>query len=483
MKKGFAILLILAMLAFCAGCQSTRVKSDDHQTIDIQFYGQTIPWNAQYIRTNGGFEASGAYPSVKIIYSAQELNEYYNTWHEIFDLERKEKVYSDTTMGFLDACDQYDEAFFEKNYLIFVLWEEGSGSVSHKVKSVQQTVDHKISISIDRIEPEVGTCDMAEWHIILELSQDARVESPGDVLVYFDDTLFWNGSAVEPPKPEPAFKTPPKGILTTPEGDIALTLGGHSWNVQNSDGTVTSTIADQAGRPLPKDSLKPVTIDSKHAETVYLPVPGSTVYEPTNALGYSIKFSWDAMPSRVTVTCWPDTVWKDSGVQGEEIPFDLNGGPFYAKQGGYVYEFAVTWDDTGLGYYGTANYYVYIIGGADHTHQTAETAQMVDDPFTGYCGNTKTTLYIGDKEYTFMYGNSVTLTDILLNLDYNPVRVCKCLPEYTVDTEFGKGYGINLSEGYARCEKGQADLTQEQVEQIADIIRWAETTNCKYPME
>ena len=100
MKKGFAILLILAMLAFCAGCQSTKVKSDDHQTIDIQFYGQTIPWNAQYIRTNGGFEASGAYPSVKIIYSAQELNEYYNTWHEIFDLERKEKVYSDTTMGF-----------------------------------------------------------------------------------------------------------------------------------------------------------------------------------------------------------------------------------------------------------------------------------------------------------------------------------------------------------------------------------------------
>ena len=82
-----------------------------------------------------------------------------------------------------------------------------------------------------------------------------------------------------------------------------------------------------------------------------------------------------------------------------------------------------------------------------------------------------------------MYGNSVTLTDILLNLDYNPVRVCKCLPEYTVDTEFGKGYGINLSEGYVRCEKGQADLPRGQTEQIADIIRWAETTNCKYPMK
>jgi len=487
MKKGLVILLIAAMLACCVGCKNDNAKPDDGPIKDIQIDSQVvntqIQWNTQYIRTNGGFEASVAYPSVKIIHSAQQLRDYYDTWREVFYLERKEKVYSDSPIGFLDACDRYDDSFFEEHYLIFVLWEEGSGSVSHEVKSVQQTSDHKISISIDRITPEVGTADMAEWHIILELSQDARVESPDDVLVYFDDILFWNGSAVEPPKPEPAFKTPPKGILTTPEGDVALTLGGHSWNVQNSDGTVTSTIADQAGRPLPKDSLKKVTIDSKHAETVYLPVPGSTVYEPTNALGYSIKFSWQAMPSRVTVTCWPDTVWKDSGVQGEEMSFDLNGGPFYAKQGGYVYEFAVTWDDTGLGYYGTANYYVYIIGGADHTHQTAETAQTVDDPFTGYCGNTKTTLYIGDKEYTFMYGNSVTLTDILLNLDYNPVRVCKCLPEYTVDTEFGKGYGINLSEGYARCEKGQADLTREQVEQIADIIRWAETTNCKYPME
>ena len=73
-----------------------------------------------------------------------------------------------------------------------------------------------------------------------------------------------------------------------------------------------------------------------------------------------------------------------------------------------------------------------------------------------------------------MFGHSVTLTDILLNLDYNPHKVCNCLPEYTVDTEFQTGYGVNLTEGYARCDKGQADLTQEQVTQLREIIEWAQ---------
>ena len=82
-----------------------------------------------------------------------------------------------------------------------------------------------------------------------------------------------------------------------------------------------------------------------------------------------------------------------------------------------------------------------------------------------------------------MYGCSVTLTDILVNLDYDPMHVCRCRPEYTVDTEFGTGYGINLTAGYARCDKGQADLTQEQIDTIAEIIEWAKTTNCKYPID
>ena len=432
-----------------------------------------VEWAVQYIRTNG-YQDGAKFPRVVIIKNAKELNEYYTANNQTFDLERKDKVYSDTTIGFLDACDQYDETFFEKNYLIFVLLEEGSGSVRHEVRSVGQTSDKRISVSIDSILPDgAGTSDMAEWHIILELSRDVLVEAPSDVVVYWGDVLRWNGNVVEPPKPEPAFKTPPEGTLHTPEGDVTLTAVGYDWTVLNSDGTATTTIADQASRPLPKDSLKPVTINSKYAETIYLPVPGSSVYEPTNSLGYLVKFAWEADPSHVTCTCWPDTVWQDSSVQSKEIPVDLSGGPFYAKEGGYIYEFAVTWDDTGAGYHGTANYYVYIVGGAEHNHQAAEEAQTVDDPVTGYCGNTWTTLYIDGKEYGFMGSNSVALTDLLVNLNYDPNKVCRCMPQYKADTEFGKNYHIHLDYAFVRCDKGQAELTAKQVEQIRAVIELA----------
>lgn len=111
---------------------------------------------------------------------------------------------------------------------------------------------------------------------------------------------------------------------------------------------------------------------------------------------------------------------------------------------------------------------------SDHTHQYAVKEQTVSEPISGYCGNTQTTIYFDDDtKYTFMYGESVTMTDILINLDYDKNKLCKCLPEYTVDTEFGTGYGINLTEGYARSTKGQADLTQEQIDKLKEIIFWA----------
>ena len=106
----------------------------------------------------------------------------------------------------------------------------------------------------------------------------------------------------------------------------------------------------------------------------------------------------------------------------------------------------------------------------DHTHVPAEDPQTVDDPVTGYCGNTMTTIILDDKEYTFMGSDSVNLTDILINLKYDPMRVCRCAPEFTVKTEFGEPYGVNLSQGYARCEDGQADLTEEQIERIHEVL-------------
>lgn len=109
---------------------------------------------------------------------------------------------------------------------------------------------------------------------------------------------------------------------------------------------------------------------------------------------------------------------------------------------------------------------------SDHVHILAQPQENYEIE-GGYCGNTQTTLYIDGKTYTFMYGRSVELTDILINLRYDASKLCDCPAEYRADTEFGAGYEINLTQGFVRWEGGQADLTQEQLNAVTQIVEWA----------
>lgn len=431
-----------------------------------------IQWCARYIRTNGCHETV-KFPSVAVIHSKQDLDDYYTTYRELFNLERNESVSSDYTVGFLDACDDYDEAYFRNNYLVLVLLEEGSGSVRHEVDSIKQIGEKKISISIHRDVPEFGTADMAQWHIFVELNREVEIETPNDVMLYLDGILAFNGSVVQPPQPEAEFKTPPKAFLRTQDGELTLTPAGFDWTYPNPNGTETSVIADQNGRPLSLESTQTILVSKKNAETIYAPIPGGIAYEPTNSLGYFVKLAWEIQPASVSVTCWPDAVWEDAKTPEESV-ITQDDAAFYAWQGGFVYEITAEWFYKPVGYHGSANYYVYITDDA-HTHMTALSPQTVADPITGYCGNTWTTIRVEDQKYGFWGSNSVTLTDILVNLDYKPEKVCKCRPEFYVDTEFGSDYGVNLNSGYVRCEKGQADLTAEQVKQMEEILQWAKT--------
>lgn len=273
----------------------------------------------------------------------------------------------------------------------------------------------------------------------------------------------------EPVMPE-LFDLPPEAVLRTPMGKGAITLkaAGFDWTYQGADGMMTSVIADHS-RPLSEKALEPVWIDGEFGQSV---VDEKGV---TNSLGFPVTLEWEVKPSKVSFVSWGEAIWTELETPEEPVVSYEKFG-FYAKPGGNIYEIIATWPDTGAGFYGKAYYYVYIIGGEreDHLHMTALTPQTVENPITGYCGNTWTTLYIDGKEYGFMGSNSVALTDILANLDYDPMKVCRCRPEYTVDTEFGSGYGINLTNGYARCDKGQANLTVEQVKTIQEIIAWAQ---------
>lgn len=106
-----------------------------------------------------------------------------------------------------------------------------------------------------------------------------------------------------------------------------------------------------------------------------------------------------------------------------------------------------------------------------HTHIPAEDPGLCAYPTVGYCGNIVTTVKLDGKEYSFMYDDSVALTDILTNqLTYDPDSICRCMADITVETELGGPYYVNLEESFVRCDAGQAALTEEQLQRIRQII-------------
>ncbi|MGI6510154.1 MAG: hypothetical protein ACOX1L_06225 [Erysipelotrichaceae bacterium] len=131
-------------------------------------------FSVQYIRTDG-YHEDAIYPVIKIIRSANELNEYYQ--------QNKEKYNLDSTSGFNSACKKYDDNYFNNQILIIVLLEEGSGSNRHEVKSLTYLDDGSLTINIERTIPEIGTCDMAQWHLLIEPAKGISIDDESKVSV------------------------------------------------------------------------------------------------------------------------------------------------------------------------------------------------------------------------------------------------------------------------------------------------------------
>lgn len=114
----------------------------------------TTERNVEIVRTQ--WDSSDVQGQFHIIDSADELNEY---------------VSVENCMKLSNAVEKYDESFFEDKTLVFVLLSEGSGSVSHKVRSINFN-NGVLEVKVKRKVPEMGTCDMAEWTVMFEISKE-----------------------------------------------------------------------------------------------------------------------------------------------------------------------------------------------------------------------------------------------------------------------------------------------------------------------
>ena len=139
-----------------------------------------LAFDARYIRTDG-YHDGVRYPVVTVIDTADGLSRYFEEYGDLYDFSHRETVYADTSIGFVDAIAPYDAAWFEGHRLLVILLEEGSGSIRHEVTSV--TGGSAPEVEIARLCPEVGTDDMAEWHILIELDRGAYLS--GGIAVRF----------------------------------------------------------------------------------------------------------------------------------------------------------------------------------------------------------------------------------------------------------------------------------------------------------
>lgn len=288
-----------------------------------------LAYTVQYIRTDGG-DTDTVFPSVAVIESVEQLQAYYERNREIFNLERRDKVYADDSIGFLDACDSYTEAFFQEHYLILYRVEEGSGSVRHKVSKVEQTENGKLLIQVDPIIPEVGTCDMAQWHIILEMERHGAVPAAEDIEFPVPP------DCAEEPVAGTVYTKPPALTVVSSDGSIQAERSTYSWFYTDESGK---------GNGICVDALPP--LECRDYVT------------PFYASG-EVKLLFEEMPDSVAVRCWSDQYWNSSNAKESQVT--LEGGVLLTlNPGGYIYEITANWNREDRAYGGEVIYYFYAV--------------------------------------------------------------------------------------------------------------------------
>ena len=69
----------------------------------------------------------------------------------------------------LETCEAYDDTWFADNVLLLVQLDENSGSVRHEVQRLYRDEQGQWLLQIRKQVPEMGTCDMARWQLLVEV--------------------------------------------------------------------------------------------------------------------------------------------------------------------------------------------------------------------------------------------------------------------------------------------------------------------------
>jgi hypothetical protein len=115
---------------------------------------------AQYLRVSYGYTPA---PSAVVLSSTSSLEQYLQG----FGSNRYDSEGNPVPNEALEKLKEtYTDDYFADRCLAAVVVESGSGSTRYEVLSVSHDTVH-----IRTIVPEIGTCDMAAWLIVIELDE------------------------------------------------------------------------------------------------------------------------------------------------------------------------------------------------------------------------------------------------------------------------------------------------------------------------
>ena len=109
-----------------------------------------------------GYSGDGSYPYTKAVNTLAE-------WQSLY-LGCDAGSISDG--GFTEGLAALDEAFFAEQSLLILYLKEGSGSYRHRVDQVIAE-DGTVTVTLTTLQPEIGTCDMAYWAILIPIDKGA----------------------------------------------------------------------------------------------------------------------------------------------------------------------------------------------------------------------------------------------------------------------------------------------------------------------
>lgn len=130
--------------------------------------GCSLDREAYLVRAGG---PSFNHGSTYVINFVEELNEYVSGTYNNFDT----------------VVEKYDEEYFKASALVIAEITKNTGSAKLTLKSIDFNEDTMV-IKFKTKTPNIVTCDMAYWHIIVECTQE-EVNSINSIKVYDSGNL------------------------------------------------------------------------------------------------------------------------------------------------------------------------------------------------------------------------------------------------------------------------------------------------------